>query len=183
MTTSTTAVSTWTIDPVHSVAEFSVKHLMVATVKGSFRDIDGTIHLDEAEPARSRVEASLATASIDTGVEMRDNDLRSDNFFAAERFPQITFKSTRAEKIDDDRWQVFGDLTIRGVTREVSLATEFEGRGKGFDGKEHIGFTAETSINRGDFGLTYNAVLETGGVVVGDRVKITLHIEAIRQDD
>ena len=183
MTTSTNAVSTWTLDPVHSVAEFSVKHLMVATVKGRFLEMEGTIHIDEDQPLRSSVQATIQTASVDTGNQMRDDDLRSENFFAADRFPTIHFESKRVEKTRDEHWKVFGDLTIRDVTKESELDTELEGRAPGFDGKEHLGFTAETVINRKDFGLHYNAVLETGGMVVGDRVKITLHIEAIRQDN
>ncbi len=140
------------------------------------------IHIDERDPTKSWVEASINTASVDTGVEMRDDDLRSGNFFAVERFPAMRFRSTRVERIDHDNWKVYGDLTIRDVTREVELRTELEGRGPGFDGKERLGFTAQTSLNRHDFGLKYNPVLETGGVVVGDKVKITLHIEAVRQE-
>jgi polyisoprenoid-binding protein YceI len=182
MTTSASAVSTWSLDPVHSIAEFSVKHLMVATVKGRFLEMEGTIGIDEEEPHNSFVQATIKTASVDTGNQMRDDDLRSENFFAVDRFPTITFESRRVEKGDGERWKVFGDLTIRDVTKEVELDTELEGRAPGFDGKEHLGFTAETVINRKDFGLHYNAVLESGGMVVGDRVKITLHIEAIRED-
>jgi polyisoprenoid-binding protein YceI len=182
LTTTDIRTSTYAIDPIHSTAEFSVKHMMVSTVKGRFLELEGAIHLDESEPARSWVEASINTASVDTGVEMRDNDLRSDNFFAADRFPKITFRSKRVEAIDGETWNVVGDLTIRDVTREVILKTELEGRGPDFQGVERIGFTAETSFNRSDFGLTYNAVLETGGLVVGDKVKVALNIEAIRQD-
>jgi len=175
--------TTYTIDPVHSSAEFAVKHMMVSTVRGRFRDLEGTIHLDEADPTRSEVQATIQTASVDTGVEARDNDLRSENFFHVEQFPTITFRSTSVERDgdDDDEWLVRGDLTIRGVTREVVLETELEGRGPGFQGEPRIGFTAETAISRKDFGLTYNAALETGGVVVGDKVRITLHIEAVGQ--
>jgi len=180
--TTEAAVNTYAIDAMHSTAEFSVKHLMVSTVKGRFKQLDGKIYLDEPEPSRSSVEATIDVASVDTGVEMRDNDLRSDNFFAADRFPTIRFESKSVERVDDDTWRVRGDLTIRDVTREVVLDTEFEGRGKGFQGEERLGFTAQTTLNRHDFGLNYNAVLETGGVVVGDKVKITLHIEAVKQD-
>jgi polyisoprenoid-binding protein YceI len=183
MTTSTNAVSTWTLDPVHSIAEFSVKHLMVATVKGRFLEMEGTIHIDEDQPLNSSVRATIQAASVDTGNQMRDDDLRADDFLGAAKFPTIRFVSTRVEEVDDDRWKVFGDLTIRDVTREVALDTELEGRAPGFDGKEHVGFTAETLINRKQFDLKYNAALETGGMVVGDRVKITLHIEAIKQGD
>lgn len=181
MTTAAATTTTYAIDPMHSSAEFAVKHMMVSNVRGRFRDLEGTIHLDEAEPTRSEVRATIQTASIDTGVEARDNDLRSENFFDAERFPTIRFRSTAVERIDDERWRVRGDLTMRDVTRAVLLETELEGRGTGFEGEERIGFTAQTSISRKDFGLAYNAVLETGGVVVGDKVRITLHIEAVAQ--
>jgi polyisoprenoid-binding protein YceI len=182
MTTSPATTATYAIDPVHSTAEFSIKHLMVSTVKGRFRELDGDLHIDDTDPTQSWVEASINAASVDTGVEMRDEDLRSENFFAADRFPTMRFRSTRVEQVGEDNWRVYGDLTIRDVTREVQLDTEFEGRGPGFDGKQRLGFTAQTSLNREDFGLKYNAVLETGGVVVGDKVKITLHIEAVQQE-
>ena len=180
--TAQTKTRTHALDPIHSTAEFSVKHLMVSTVKGRFRDLEGDLYIDEAEPTRSWVEATIKTASVDTGVEMRDNDLRSENFFESERFPTITFRSTGVERVDDEHWRVRGDLTIRDVIRKVVLDTEFEGRGPGFDGKERLGFSAETSINRKDFGLTFNQVLETGGVVVGDKVKISIHVESVRLD-
>jgi polyisoprenoid-binding protein YceI len=166
----------------HSTAEFSVKHLMVSTVKGRFKQLEGQISLDEADLPRSSVRATIDVASVETSVEMRADDLRSDNFFGVDRFPTMRFNSTSVERIDDDNWKVRGDLTIRDVTREVVLDTEFEGCGKGMQGEERVGFTAQTTLNRHDFGLTYNAVLETGGVVVGDKVKVTLHIEAVKQD-
>jgi polyisoprenoid-binding protein YceI len=181
MTTAPAAISTWTIDPVHSIAEFSVKHMVIATVKGRFRSLSGTLTVDEANPANSRVEASIDVASIDTGDPQRDAHLRSDDFFNAERFPQMTFRSTRVEHVEDDRWKVYGDLTIRDITREVVLDTEFDGRTVGLYGKEVAAFTATTELNRKDFGLRWNALLETGGAVVGDRVRVTLHIEAVRQ--
>jgi len=181
MTTSTTATTTFAIDAGHSTAEFAVKHMMVSTVKGRFKDLEGTIYLDESVPARSSVEATIQAASIDSGVEMRDNDLRSTNFFDVETYPTLSFKSTRLELKGKDEGKLFGELTIKDVTKEVALDVEFEGRGPDFAGTERIGFTAETSISRAEFGLTYNAVLETGGVVVGDKVKITLHIEGVRQ--
>ncbi|HRC62529.1 MAG TPA: YceI family protein [Dehalococcoidia bacterium] len=173
--------ATYTIDAAHSSVEFAVKHMMVASTRGRFTDLEGSIHLDEADPTRSSVEAVIRTASVNTGVEFRDNDLRSDNFFDAERYPEIRFRSTSVEPGKDDRWLVHGDLTIRDVTRPVTLDTELEGRGTGFQGEDRIGFTATTSIDRKEFGLNYNAVLETGGFVVGDRVRITLTIEAVHQ--
>lgn len=172
-------VTTFTIDPVHSSAEFSVKHMMVATVRGRFRDLEGTISFDEADPARSSVEATIQAASIDTGVEARDADLRSANFFDVERFPLIRFRSTSVEHKGDDRWLVHGELSIRDVTRPAVLETELEGRGRGFQGEDRVGFTARMKLNRKDFGLTYNAVLETGGLVVGDTFRITLHVEGV----
>ena len=180
MTTQTTT-STYSIDAVHSSAEFSVKHMMISSVKGVFREVAGAITIDEAAPERSHVEATINTASVDTGVGMRDDDLRSANFFDSQQFPEITFRSTAVEPVDGDTWRVRGDLTIRDVTREVVLETEFGGRAPDFTGTERAGFTAETTINRKDFGLNYNPVLETGGVVVGDKVKVTLHIEAVKQ--
>jgi polyisoprenoid-binding protein YceI len=187
MSTSTTpsapahATVTYAIDASHSSAEFAVKHMMVSTVRGRFDDLEGAIHLDEADPTRSSVEAVVRTASVHTGVDFRDNDLRSDNFFDVERYPEMRFRSTRVEPGKDDRWLVHGDLTIRDVTRPVTLDTELEGRGQGMQGEDRIGFTATTAIDRKDFGLNYSAVLETGGVVVSDRVRITLHVEAARQ--
>jgi polyisoprenoid-binding protein YceI len=173
--------TTYAIDAIHSSAEFSLKHMMIATVRGRFRSLEGTIHIDEQDPARSRVEATIETASVDTGVEARDNDLRSENFFATERFPAMHFRSTRIEPVDGERWLVAGELTIRDVTREVVLETTLEGRGTGFEGEDRIGFSAQTSLSRKDFGLSYNPILESGGVVVGDRVRVTLDIEAVRR--
>jgi polyisoprenoid-binding protein YceI len=176
MTTQTT--TTYAIDAMHSSAEFAVKHMMIATVKGRFGQMEGTIRLDDETPSRSSVEATIDVASIDTGVAMRDDDLRSANFFDAERFPAIRFKSSAVERLDAENWRVAGQLTIREITRDVVLDTEFEGRGAGLSGEQRVGFTARTSLNRKDFGLSYNQVLETGSVVVGDKVRVTLHIEA-----
>jgi polyisoprenoid-binding protein YceI len=182
MTTQTQPrVSTWTIDPTHTIAEFAVKHMMVSTVKGRFRRLSGTINLDEQEPTRSSVEVEIETASVDTALDERDNHLRSDDFFNAERFPKITFKSTEIDQLDEENYLSTGELTIRDVTEEVVLATEFEGQGPDAYGGHRAGFTATTTINRKDFGLNWNAFIEAGGVAVGDKVKVTLHVEAIRQ--
>lgn len=178
--TTQTAVSTWSIDAAHSVAEFAVKHMMVSTVKGRFQSLSGTIDLDEQNLAASSVEAAIETASIDTGNEQRDAHLRSEDFFAVERFPRITFRGTRVEQVSDEQWRVTGDLTIRDVTRPVTLDTEFEGQITDAYGKQRAAFTAEATINRKDFGLNWNGVIEAGGVVVQDKVKITLHIAAVR---
>jgi polyisoprenoid-binding protein YceI len=179
MTTSAVGASTWKIDAAHSNAEFAVKHLMVSTVKGRFWNIDGELHIDESQPSDSWVQARIEVASVDTGIEQRDAHLRSDDFFNAEAYPYITFRSKKVEPAGEERWRVVGDLTIRDVTREVVLDTVFDGVSTGFDGKRIAAFTATTSINRKDFGLRYNAVLEGGAIVVGDRVGITLNIEAV----
>jgi len=171
--------TTFTIDPVHSTVEFAVKHMMIATVRGRFGEFEGTIRFDDEDPARSSVQAVIQSSSVDSGVAMRDDDLRSPNFLDAERYPLIRFASTAVERLDKARWRVTGDLTLRDVTREVVLDTEFEGRGPGMEGEERIGFTAHTSINRKDYGLAYNAVVETGGLVVSDTVRITLHVEGV----
>ncbi|MBI5284136.1 MAG: YceI family protein [Chloroflexi bacterium] len=175
-----TGTGTWTIDGAHSVAEFAVKHMMVSTVKGRFKNVSGALHLDEANPAASRIEAAIEVASVDTGAEQRDEHLRSDDFFNAARYPQITFRSTGVSGKGDD-WKMEGELTIRDVTKPVVLDVEFEGRGPDAYGGERAGFTATTKINRKDFGVNWNGLIEAGGVVVSDTVKITLNIEAVRQ--
>jgi polyisoprenoid-binding protein YceI len=174
MTSTNETITRYQLDPAHTAAEFSVRHLMIANVKGRFRNVQGFIEIDETDPTRSRTEVTIAVASVDTGQLVRDNDLRSDNFFDVENYPELTFKSTRVERVSDDRWKVYGDLTIKGVTREVLLETTFDGRGKDASGKEVISFHATTRLNRREFNLNYNAVLETGGVVVGDDVRIQI---------
>jgi len=178
--TTATAVRTWNIDASHSIAEFAVRHMMVSTVKGRFGRLEGAIEGDEANPTASSVRATIDVASIDTSDEQRDAHLRSDDFFNAERYPHITFVSKRIERVDAEYFRIVGDLTIRDVTKEVVLDTEFEGQVRDPYGNQRAGFTATTQINRGDFGVSFNGALETGGVIVGDKVKITLHIEAMR---
>lgn len=180
--TTQTAAGTWTIDGAHSVAEFAVKHMMVSTVKGRFQTIRGDLQIDGANPSNSRVEAEIETASVDTGQEQRDAHLRSEDFFGSEQFPLMTFRSTSVEQVADDEWKVSGDLTIRDVTRLVVLDTEYEGQIRDAFGKQRAAFTATTAINRKDFGLNWNGVIEAGGVVVQDKVKITLHIAALQQE-
>ncbi len=180
--TTPTAVSTWNIDPVHSGVEFAVKHMMVATVKGRFRSFQGAIQLSEADPAASSVAASIETASIDTAEPQRDAHLRSDDFFNAERYPLMTFRSTKVEQVDGSHWKITGDLTIRDVTKEVVLDTEYEGQIKDTWGKQRAAFTAETVLSRKDFGLNWNLLIEAGGVAVGDKVRVTLNIAAVRED-
>ncbi len=176
-----TQTSTWTIDKTHSNVDFEVKHLMISKVRGHFRDFDATLIIDEEQPERSRITAEIDVASIDTSVEDRDAHLRSDDFFGAEQYPKITFESTRVERGDGESFRVTGDLTIRDVTREVVLAGEFEGRIQDPWGKERAAFSAATEISRKDFNVRWNQALETGGVVVGDNVKLRFYIEAVRE--
>ena len=178
--TTQTAISTWNIDASHSIAEFAVKHMMIATAKGRFATLEGAIEIDEANPLASSASASIDVASIDTKDEQRDAHLRSDDFFNAEKFPKITFASKRVERVDADNYRVLGDLTIRDVTKEVVLDTEFGGQVADPWGNQRAGFMATTQVNRKEFGLKWNNLLETGAVAVGDKVKITLHIEAVR---
>lgn len=181
MTTTATATTTWSIDPAHSNAEFSVKHMMISTVKGRFGAIEGTLEIDEAEPTRSSVRAEAEVATVTTGAADRDAHLRSDDFFNVERFPKMTFESTSIQKVDDSHWKMAGDLTIRDITRGITFDVDFDGRIVDAFGKDRAGFTAETRINRKDFGMNWNGVIEAGGVVVSDSVKISLNIAAVRQ--
>lgn len=169
----------WQFDAAHTLVEFSAKHLMITTVKGRFNNVRGTLVYDEADPSRSRVEAEIDATSLYTGTSLRDNDLKSSHFLEVEKYPTITFRSTRVELSNSDHGQVIGDLTIHGVTHEVALDTELTGRGKNLDGKEVISFEARTLINRKDFGLHWNVVLETGGVLVGDIIRIEIAVECI----
>jgi polyisoprenoid-binding protein YceI len=178
--TAPTTLSTWAIDSAHSSVEFSVKHLMVSTVKGRFHDVAGVLGIDEQDPSRSSISAAIRVASVDTGVGQRDDHLRSDDFFNAASFPEITFKSTKIDG-SGEAWRMTGDLTIRDVTRPVELDVEFEGRGPDAWGGERAGFSATTKINRKDFGVNWNAAIEAGGFVVGDQVKIAINIEAVKQ--
>jgi polyisoprenoid-binding protein YceI len=175
-------MATWVIDNVHSTVEFSVKHMMVATVKGRFTNVSGTIEFDENNPLSGSVEATVDVASINTQDANRDNHLRSPDFFDVERFPTITFKSKRIEPGNSaGEYRIVGDLTIHGVTREVVLNATYEGTIKDPYGNLRAGFSAQTTINRKDFDLNWNVALEAGGWLVSDRVNINLEIEAIQK--
>jgi polyisoprenoid-binding protein YceI len=171
-------VNTWTIDSAHSAASFSVKHMVVATVRGQLTGIEGAIVLDEAAPEHSSVEVRIPTASIATGMEARDNHLRSGDFFAAEEFPFVVFKSTGIEPAGD-AFTIRGDLTIRDITRPVVLETTLDGIVQGFQGGRLAAFEAHTKIKRADWGLTWNKAIETGGWMVGDEIRIDLDLEAV----
>ena len=182
MTTTAAATSTWQIDPAHTVVEFAAKHMMVSTVKGRFGSVAGTLTVDEERPERSSVVATIDAASIDTRAELRDEHLRSADFFDVAHHPQITFRSRRVQHVKGDNWKIVGDLTMRGVTGEVVLETEFEGQILDAFGKQRAAFSATAQVNRKDFGLNWNGVIEAGGVVVGDRIKIELNIAAVRDE-
>jgi polyisoprenoid-binding protein YceI len=173
--------TTWTIDPAHSHVGFGIKHLMIATVRGRFTQVEGTLTVDERDPASASIDITIPTAGVTTGDEKRDGHLRSPDFFDVERFPTMTFRSKRVEAYSTDAFRVVGDLTIRDVTREIALDVAMLGRAKDPWGKEHAAFEATTNIKRGDYALTWNAALETGGVLVGDDVKISIEAQLLKQ--
>lgn len=176
-----TELATWTIDPLHSTAEFSVKHMMISTVKGRFGVLSGALQYDGDNLTTASVEATIDVASVSTDQAQRDAHLRSADFFHVEEHPSITFRSTGVEQVDEDEYRVHGDLTIHGVTRTITLNTTYEGQITDPYGNRRAGFAAETTLSRKDYGLTYNSALEAGGVVIGDKIKIAIHLEAIRQ--
>jgi polyisoprenoid-binding protein YceI len=171
----------WKIDSAHSRVAFAVRHMMISNVHGEFKDISGTVEFNEAQPARSKVDVQIEAASIDTHEEKRDAHLRSADFFDAAQFPYLSFKSTRVEVLDDSHGKLYGDLTIKNVTREVVLAVEYSGLIKSPFGFSSAGFSAATKINRKDWGLNWNVALETGGVLVGDTINISIELEIIKQ--
>ena len=170
----------YTIDPTHSRLGFSARHAMVTTVRGQFTDFTGTAHIDAANPGASRVELAIQTGSIDTGVADRDGHLRSADFFDADNNKEITFVSTKVEREDESTWLITGDLTMKGVAQSVTI--EFESTGSARDpfGNLRVGFEGATTINRKDWGLTWNAALETGGVLVSEKIKLEFDVSAIQ---
>jgi len=174
------AVERWNIDTTHSGIQFVARHMVISRVRGSFTRWSGFIMADERRPDEARVEVRVETASVDTREPKRDAHLRSADFFDAERFPEMVFHSTKVERLDDTRLRLTGDLTIRDVTRPVALEAELTGRGKDPWGGERVGFSARASLDRTGFGLLWNQTLETGGVLVGDRIEIEVEIEAVK---
>lgn len=175
------ATSTWNLDPVHSVAEFKVKHMMISNVKGQFANVTGVLTLDESDPTNSTIEASIEAASVNTRDAQRDTHLKSEDFFHAERFPKLSFKSTRITRTGNGDLAVAGDLTIRGVTRNVVFTVEGPTPpAKDPWGNTRLGLSATTKINRKDFGLTWNAALEAGSILVGEDVTITLDVQFVK---
>jgi len=170
----------WQLDKAHTNIMFSVRHMMITKVRGSFEKLDGTVELDEQHPENARVEIQVETASINTRDVQRDTHLRSGDFFNVEQYPLMTFKSKRVERFGEDRARLIGDLTIRDVTREITLDVEYNGMLKNPWGMTSAGFTATSKLNRKDWGLTWNVALETGGVLVGEEVDMTIELELIQ---
>jgi polyisoprenoid-binding protein YceI len=177
----TATTTTWTIDPAHSNIDFAVKHLMIATVKGNFGAVSGTVTFDESTPANTRVEAEIETGSITTRADQRDTHLRSPDFFDVEKYPTMRFRSSRVEKTGDGEFRLTGDLTIRDVTKPVTLTVTDEGRARDPWGGERAVFSAKGKISRGDYGLSWNQALEAGGVLVGDEIKISIDVELVKK--
>lgn len=172
--------TTWAVDAAHSLVEFGVRHLMISTVKGRFGDVEGTVTASDDTFRDASVDITIGVASIDTRQSERDGHLRSADFFEVEKFPKMTFKSTRVDPQADDSLRVVGQLTIRGVSKEVVLSVTPEGRGPDPWGGVRAGFSATAKINRRDFGLTWNQALEAGGFVVGDDIKISIDVELVK---
>ncbi|MYX25258.1 polyisoprenoid-binding protein [Streptomyces sp. SID8381] len=170
----------YTIDPAHSTLGFTARHAMVTNVKGRFTEFTGALHLDGADPAASTATLDIAMDSIDTGSADRDGHLKSADFFKTEEFPSMTFRSTEAEALGGDDYRITGDLTILGVTKPVTIDLEFNGAAKDPFGNERVGFEGKTEILRSEWGLTWNAALETGGVLVSDKIKLNFDISAIK---
>ena len=173
----------WQIDPAHSAVEFAVKHMMFSTVRGRFRDVKGTVELDAQNPANSRIDVEIAAASLDTGVADRDAHLRSADFFDVENFPAITFRSRHVEGVaakEGDALRIVGDLTIRGKSVEVTVDAVYLGSGKDPWGNVKAGAEATARIDRREFGLVWNQALETGGILVGNDIRIEIQVQAVK---
>ncbi|MDG9711658.1 YceI family protein [Streptomyces sp. DH10] len=170
----------YTIDPAHSTLGFVARHAMVTNVKGSFQDFTGTLHLDGTDPSLSTASLDVVMDSIETGNADRDGHLKSSDFFKADEFPTMTFRSTKAESLGGEDYRITGDLTILGTTRPLAIDLEFNGAAKDPFGNERVGFEGKAEILRSEWGLTWNAALETGGVLVSDKIKLNFDISAIR---
>lgn len=171
----------WIIDSAHSEVGFTARHMMISNVRGQFHTVNGTVDFNESDPTLSTVNVTIDAASLNSRDDKRDGHLKSPDFLDIENFPEITFVSKAVEKVSDDRGRIIGDLTIRGVTREVVLDVEYNGKATSPWGSESAGFSATTKINRRDFGLVWNVALETGGVLVGEEIKIAIELEIVKQ--
>jgi polyisoprenoid-binding protein YceI len=170
----------WTVDPTHSAIEFSVKHMMIAKVKGSFNKFEANILANPSDLTTAEIDFTVDVASIDTRNADRDNHLRSADFFDVEKNPTLTFQSTKIVKTNEDEYDVTGNVTLNGITQEETFAITFEGQGKDPWGNEKAGFSGKGKVKRSDYGLTYNAALETGGVLIGDQITLTIEIEVAK---
>ena len=175
------ATGTWNIDPSHSAIAFSVRHMVVSKTRGRFNKWSGQLRFDAENPSASSVEVTIDPASLDTADAQRDGHLRSPDFFDVEKYPTASFRSTKVEVTFEGRYRVTGALTLHGVTKPVVLDVSYEGSGKDPWGGERAGFSATTTIDRKDFGLEWNKALETGGLLVGEKVELNLEIEAVKQ--
>jgi polyisoprenoid-binding protein YceI len=176
----TELTGTYTLDPAHTRIGFVARHAMVTKVRGAFNEFEGTATLDGANPANSSAQVTISTASIDTRNAQRDGHLRSNDFLAMDEYPQITFVSTGARQVDDSTFELTGDLTIKGVTNPITIPFSFEGAAKDPFGNLRVGFEGAVTINRKDYGITWNAALETGGVLVSDKVTLEFEISAVK---
>ncbi|MGI8499496.1 MAG: YceI family protein [Gemmatimonadaceae bacterium] len=174
------AVTTWQIDPAHTLVEFSAKHMMITTVKGRFNDVSGTVAGDAADVRRSKVDVTIAASSLTTSQDQRDTHLRSADFLDAEKYPSIRFASRRIEPASKDSFRLIGDLTIRDVTKEIALDVTAEGQGKDPWGGQRADFSARGSLDRRQFGLEWNQALEAGGFLVGNEIKISLEVQLVQ---
>ncbi|WP_340376039.1 YceI family protein [Streptomyces sp. SS7] len=170
----------YSIDPSHSTIGFVARHAMVTNVKGKFNDFTGSLHLDGTDPSRSSASIDVKMESIDTGSADRDGHLKSADFFKTDEFPAMTFRSTSAEALGGDDYRITGDLSILGVTKPITIDLEFNGSAKDPFGNERVGFEGKAEILRSEWGLTWNAALETGGVLVSDKIKLNFDISAIK---
>lgn len=174
---------TWQIDLAHSTILFSVKHMMLSTARGRFEKFDVDVDFNEQEPARSRIRVQIEAASINTNDPKRDAHLKSPDFFDVENYPTITFVSKRIDKLDDQHGQIVGDLSIRDITQEAVLDVEYSGQMKSPWGTISVGASAQTTINRKEWNLTWNQALETGGMLVGDKITINIEVELVKQPE
>lgn len=172
----------WTIDKDHSSVDFSIRHMMIANVKGTFHNFNATVEADVKDLTSADIDFTVDLTSIDTRNQDRDGHLKSPDFFDVEKFPTMNFRSTDIKKKDEDEYEVSGELTLHGVKNKETFTVTFEGQGKDPWGNEKVGFSAQGTINRTDYGLTWNSALETGGVLVGDKVKVNLQIEASKAE-
>lgn len=173
----------WQLDKSHSEISFSVRHMMISTARGRFEDFDGKFEVNETDPGQSKIEVTIQAASINTKDGQRDGHLKSPDFFDVEKYPTLSFKSTRIEQVNGQNFRLIGDLTIKDVTKEVALAVEYAGQSKSPWGTVSAGFSAHTKINRKEWGLVWNVALETGGMLVGEEVSINIELELVKQPE